>query len=158
MRHLLAVFALPLVFALLALYRWEWLIVALMTVFLLYPLLLSFVYFYYALKPEMRTLIGPLELGFNKEEIRLQFYKKVERRPEDDDKDPRFIPAQTEKLSYDDIKKVYVGEKKTVIYLRTPKYASITLTDKDWPDEKCGKKLPKEIVRDFFIENGTIFV
>jgi len=57
-----------------AFYRWEWIIVGLVLLLLIYPFILSFIYFKYGLSPESRRAIQPRRLTIADDGITIEYF------------------------------------------------------------------------------------
>ena len=134
-----------------AVFKWEWIIVALMIILLIYPFVLAMVYFNYALAPENRRFIKPLRLDVSPNGMKISYLNI-----DDEDGEEVLYKLDSEELvPFEAIKSVIPGQDDMVIMLTNPRYANITIADKDWMTDKI--KEQKTEILELFHKNGIKF-
>lgn len=130
-------------------HRPEWLIVALMAVFLIYPFLLANIYFKYGFLPETRRLLSPKTVSLGDEGIELSILDVRE------NCQSRFTETEKSlKIPYSEVSGVSLSKNKVVIRLSAPAYASIAIENDRWINENTGLQADSSEILRYFIENG----
>lgn len=122
-----------------AVQRWEWIVVGVALLLLVYPLILAFIYFNYGTKPEYLRFVRPMTICFGNNGITIQ----------EEDQTPETIP-------FDNIKNISVYGKETVVALKVPRYLSLVIKDDQWDTDIDIKELKKTLSA-YFTENGIKF-
>lgn len=153
------ILALPLVVTgALAVHRYEWIIVGLALLLLIYPFLLIVVYFNYGLRNEAANFILPLKLAIGQEGIDIVVFHAPTDANSDNTDETVPQPREKFRCHYDlkDILRVASTAKETVIYFRSPRYASLRIADSEWLAGE-GADNPKNAVVKLFLKNGIKF-
>lgn len=110
----------------LSFYRWEWLIVALMTLSMFYSAVLALVYFHYGLTYEAVTAPGWYMVGIDDDgDIVVE---RLHRIPDGDcDIAVQFCVGRTRKVNYADIRRVWLREDGGITLLTGPEYRHIAI-------------------------------
>lgn len=162
------------VFGCLAALRYEWLIVGLIVLLIVYPFVLAMFYFNYALKPETREFIRPLKVRIDENGIRLLFYRKENEEESGADSggntngtdesngtnevvagatESKYVPVGESFYTFSDISSARLENKGLTVVFKSPKYASIAVSENDWNDNLEVFKR-NELLARLFSENG----
>lgn len=102
----------------------RFLIVMLMMIFLMLPMLLSYIYFYYMLAPEARRAILPMEVTLRHDGSLLIIYQ-----PDDTD-NPHSVPHPPETISAEAIRRVTKWRDYRALILQGPRLNFILIPEK----------------------------
>ena len=121
--------------------RWEWIIVALILLLLVYPFILAMLYFNYGLKPEYRRLVQPANISVYSSGVTINFENA----------------NQPVLISFNQLKNVVVEKKGLTLRLKIPKYACLHIPDDVWIADSDDCKPKEEVIR-ILTQNGMEFV
>lgn len=113
----------------LAVFRWEWIVVGLIVLLLVYPFVLAMLYFNHAMRPETRIFIRPLRLVVTKDKMVIEFEETNE----------------TKEIPWTQIRNVSMSGKKTIIRFVSPKYSSLTIDDNAWESTETISEIKEKI-------------
>lgn len=122
-----------------------------MIVLLIYPFVLSMLYFRYGLTLESREYIRPVRLKIDEESLKL-IYVREKYANSDNEESPEYIEERRRTIFWSEINKVVVSKRKLIIRFRAPKYSSITVPEHAW--KEMNDKLR---TIDILLENGIKF-
>ena len=128
----------PLIFfAFLAFYRWQWIVVGLAVLFILYPFILSFVYFHYALSPEAQRFVRLMSLSFKQDGIDISYLKENKSKETHTNSklsssSPSYSTLNQEFLPFRKIESYSTPKGRLVLNFITPSYASLSILDTQW--------------------------
>lgn len=141
------------IFGFLALDKWQWLVVGLAILFLIYPFVLAMVYFNYALSPESRRFIRPMIIKLKPEGIEIVY---LEEQPTDKNessaKQPKFKIASSEVFPFDRIESYSTAGNTLIIRFNEPKYATVAIRADQWDGENKTDLMNNAV--SFLTENG----
>lgn len=106
-----------------ALYRWQWIVVGLAFLFLVYPIILSTIYFKYALSEGCVKFIKPLILSFDDKAIKIQYVRELSEGIE--------IIKEVE-TRFTDLESYSPGNESIVIWFKNPRNSSLRINDNEW--------------------------
>lgn len=102
-------------------YRWEWIVVGIALLLLIYPFILSFVYFRYGLSPESRREIQPRRVIFDDEGITVEILKAHT----DDQGQTTYTDDAKARINYSQVRDVNQSSEGVTLRLKTPRYAHV---------------------------------
>lgn len=85
-----------------AFFRWEWIVVGLALFLLVYPFILSFMYFKYGLSPESRRAIQPRRITFDDHDMTIEYYCKQT----DSEGQTTYVFERKEEKNYSEVRNV----------------------------------------------------
>lgn len=141
------------IFGFLALDKWQWFVVGLAILFLIYPFVLAMVYFNYALSPESRRFIRPMIIKLKHEGLEIVY---LEEQPTDKNestaKQPKFKIVSSEVFPFDRIESYSTAGNTLIIRFKEPKYATIAIRADQWDGENKTELMNYAV--SFLTENG----
>ena len=141
------------IFGFLALDKWQWLVVGLAILFLIYPFVLAMVYFNYALSPESRRFIRPMIIKLKPEGLEIVY---LEEQPTDKNesaaKQPKFKIVSSEVFPFDRIESYSTAGNTLIIRFKEPKYATVAIRVDQWDGENKTDVMNNAV--SFLTENG----
>ncbi|MCH5219487.1 MAG: hypothetical protein J1F20_02865 [Muribaculaceae bacterium] len=148
--------AAPAVSCLLAVSRWEWLIVGLALCLIVYPFVVMTVYFGDMLDPCVAIFTRPVKISFTADTMICRFYETSQN---DKEAPQHQLPVNEKTIPIEDIKRIWQGQDSIRLYIRHPKPLCITILDRQWQTpvpltpQDCRLR-----VMGLLRENGTEFV
>ncbi len=128
----------------LAFFRWEWLIVALILLLIIYPFILVMLYFMYGLTEEGVRAVKPRQVCLNDGILGIRYLTK-------DDESDTYTTAGESEINFDSIKSVSETEKGITIRLKGSFYKHLFV-----PDDSLGEQ--RNNFTTLLKESGTMFV
>lgn len=138
--------------------RWEWLVVTLILLLIVYPFILAMVYFRYGLSPEHLVFTRPMKATLTDNALILRIMEKSEGEGEESDNVAQ-TPSMAKVINFNDIKNVSPLKNALLIRLRTPRYATVFLPDTGWieTEGEAAEISTRAIVEDVLTKNGIKF-
>lgn len=134
-------FALPvLVLAALAFVNVNFLLVALMTLFVVYPMVLTLVYFNYAFTPEARWSILAKEINLDDDGLHMHF---------------EHVSMQPHTIKWSEVSSMKWGSNSLLLMLRGSKYIFLAIPASELIDEHGNAKPPLNAIRQHFVTKNV---
>ncbi len=111
--------------------RWEWLIVALILLLIVYPFVLAMVYFRYGLSPEHLVLTRPIRVTVTDSALLVDIMEATREDISAEEK-TTYRPIRRAVLNYSLVKNVTNLKDSLLIRLKEPRYATLCIPDCKW--------------------------
>lgn len=130
-----------------AFYRWEWIVVGLALLLLVYPFVLMNCYFRYSMREEALVFIRPMRVVVGSEGLALLLFRDEVR-----DGEVRHVAAGRYEIPFSDVRSAAVSPRCLTLRLLRPEYASLRIPDSAWTEIA-----DKTAATDILQENGIKF-
>ena len=120
-----------------AFFRWEWIVVGMALLLLVYPFVLSFIYFKYGLSPESRRAIQPRRVTIDDTAMTVEYLAAHT----DDEGQTTYTTEGTEQTNYSEVRNVTLSSDGVTIRLKRQRYDHIFVPANAFDDDADYERL-----------------